>query len=97
MSQPRRCPSLVVAPLSTQQAPHPTSTITLQCANPSVDTAHLLHKERQVEVEWQNGHRSFFDWTWLRVNCPSYVHESGQRTVFPGDVDPEVVPLQVCG
>lgn len=94
-SQPRRWPSFA-APFSTQQlAPHPTSTITMQNANPSVDTAYLLDKERQVEVDWQNGHQSFFDWTWLRVNCPSFLHESGQRTVFPGDVDPEVKPVQV--
>lgn len=67
----------------------------MRTANPAVDTAYLLDNERQVEVEWRNGHQSFYDWTWLRVNCPSFLHESGQRTVFPGDVDPEVKPLQV--
>lgn len=83
------------APFSAQMAPHPTSTITMRNANPSVDTAHLRGMDRQVEVEWRNGHQSLYDWTWLRVNCPSFVHESGQRTVFPGDIDPEVKPLQV--
>eukprot|EP00903_Cladosiphon_okamuranus_P011635 g10944.t1 len=45
---------------------------------------------------WRNGRYNVYDWTWLRVNCPSFVHESGQRTVFPGDVAPEVKPLQVA-
>lgn len=92
--QPQRWPSSTT-PFSTQIAPHPTSTVTVRTANPAVDTAYLLDNERQVEVEWRNGHQSFYDWTWLRVNCPSFLHESGQRTVFPGDVDPEVKPLQV--
>lgn len=74
----------------------PTSAISTLNPETTAASAHMLREEHQVEVLWDDGHYSHHDYTWLRVNCPSFVHESGQRTVFPGDVDPELTPVEVC-
>ncbi|CAN0382998.1 unnamed protein product, partial [Scytosiphon promiscuus] len=73
----------------------PTSAISTLNPDPRVASTLVLEDTRQVEVFWDDGHNSHHDYTWLRVNCPSFVHESGQRTVFPGDVDPELTPVEV--
>lgn len=75
-------------------AGHPTSAVSTRNADPTAVDTNMLEEERQLEVRWED-HTSVYNWTWLRVNCPSYVHESGQRTVFPGDVDPELKPVEV--
>lgn len=48
-----------------------------------------------VRVDWSDGSTSHFNFIWLRVNCPSIFHAIGQRTLFPGDVDPMLRPSQV--
>ncbi|CAM9987094.1 unnamed protein product [Scytosiphon promiscuus] len=73
----------------------PTSAISTLNRDPRVASTLVLQDTRQVEVFWDDGHNSHHDYTWLRVNCPSFVHKSGQRTVFPGDVDPELTPVEV--
>lgn len=63
--------------------------------NAVVSSAFVLEPSRAVLVQWEDGHTSQYDFVWLRVNCPSLLHESGERTVFPGDVDPELRPAEV--
>lgn len=60
-----------------------------------VDATDVLEAERSVLVQWEDGRTSHYDFTWLRVNCPSCLHESGQRTVFPGDVEADLKPTEV--
>lgn len=90
---PKPLPSSV-ASVSTVSAGHPTSAVSTRNADPTAVSTNMLEGERQLEVLWED-HTSYHDWIWLRVNCPSYVHESGHRTVFPGDVDPELKPVEV--
>lgn len=90
----RRPSSVAASSVSTVSAGHPTSAVSTRHADPTAVSTNMLEEERQLEVLWAD-HTSYYDWTWLRVNCPSFVHESGHRTVFPGDVDPELKPVEV--
>lgn len=60
-----------------------------------VDTTSVL--ENTVAVQWHDGHESEYNVTWLRVNCPSSLHKSGQKVVTPRDVDPALRPAEVSG
>lgn len=91
---PWRLPSPGASFVSTVSAGHPTSAVSTRNADPTAVSTNTLEDERQLEVLWED-HTSHYDWTWLRVNCPSFVHERGHRTVFPGDVDPELKPVEV--
>lgn len=62
-----------------------------------VDSTDILEVDRSVLIQWEDGRTSHYDFTWLRVNCPSCLHESGQRTVFPGDVGADLKPTAVRG
>lgn len=92
----RRPSSVAASSVSTVSAGHPTSAVSTRHADPTAVSTNMLEEERQLEVLWAD-HTSYYDWTWLRVNCPSFVHESGHRTVLPGDVDPELKPVEVRG
>lgn len=58
-----------------------------------VDTTSVL--ENTVAVQWHDGHESEYNVTWLRVNCPSSLHKSGQKVVTPRDVDPALRPAEI--
>lgn len=97
-------PSSSPAAFSTlSEAGQPTSAISTRNSKALIDSTNILHSSGNgeqgggagVEVFWDDGHNSYYDQTWLRVNCPSFLHESGQRTVFPGDVDPELKVVEV--
>lgn len=66
-----------------------------QWRNAQLDATQVLEKNRDVLVHWDDGHTSQYDFTWLRLNCPSFLTKSGQRSLFPGDVDPELKPIEV--
>ena len=85
---------MVASPVSTVSAGHPTSAVSTRHTDPTVVSTNTLEEDRQLELHWAD-HTSLFDYTWLRVNCPSYVHEDGHRTVLPGDVNPELKPVEV--
>ena len=63
----------------------------------AVDSTDVLEDDRAVQIQWEDGRTSHYDFTWLRVNCPSCLHESGQRTVFPGDLGADLKPTAVRG
>lgn len=88
-------PAVSFATAATASAGQPTSAISTRNDDPRVSSTQVLPNNRQVEVLWDDGHNSYFDYTWLRVNCPSFLHECGQRTVLPGDVDPGLKPVEV--
>ncbi|CAN0342703.1 unnamed protein product, partial [Ectocarpus sp. 6 AP-2014] len=92
--QQLRPPAVRFGTAATASAGQPTAAISTRNNDPKVSSTQVLANERQVEVLWDDGHNSYFDYTWLRVNCPSFLHESGQRTVFPGDVDPGLKPVE---
>ncbi|CAN0392244.1 unnamed protein product, partial [Ectocarpus sp. 12 AP-2014] len=81
--QQLRPPVVRFGTAATASAGQPTSAISTRNNDPEVTSTQVIANERQVEVLWDDGHNSYFDYTWLRVNCPSFLHESGQRTVFP--------------
>lgn len=70
---------------------------TAAAAAAAVDSIDVLESDRSVQIQWEDGRTSHYDFTWLRVNCPSCLHESGQRTVFPGDVGADLKPTAVRG
>lgn len=51
--------------------------------------------ESTIAVQWHDGLASEYDITWLRLNCPSSVHESGQKLITPRDVDPTLSAVEV--
>jgi len=37
-------------------------------------------------MSWADGTKSKYHHEWLRNQCPSVIHSSGQRTIYPGDL-----------
>jgi len=50
-----------------------------------VDSATIVPKEKGIQVNWLDGRAIIFNGTWLRVNCSSNIHFSGQKIKFSGD------------
>lgn len=51
--------------------------------------------ESTVAVQWHDGLASEYSVMWLRLNCPSSLHESGQKLITPRDVDPTLSAVEV--
>ncbi|CAM9571914.1 unnamed protein product [Choristocarpus tenellus] len=60
-----------------------------------IDATAVMESGRAVQVQWHDGHTSMYNFTWLRVNCPSNRHGSGQRIKSPGDIDGAVIPKEI--
>lgn len=89
-----RCNPGIMASISSFASTDPRRSFSWSRQHAQVETASVVDN-RNVLVQWDDGHSSLYNFTWLRVNCPSFVHESGQITVFAGDVDPELRPREV--
>ncbi len=52
---------------------------------------------RGIEIEWGDGHRSYFHHIWLRDNCPcdDCVVSSGERLMLAASISPDLVPSEV--
>ncbi|CAM9530205.1 unnamed protein product [Choristocarpus tenellus] len=60
-----------------------------------IDATAVIKSWRTVQVQWHDGHTSMYNFIWLRVNCPSNRHDSGQRIKSPGDIDGAVIPKEI--
>lgn len=86
---PRRLSSSATSfsTLSTGQA-----TTAISTRNPNPRATSVVASTTTLDIAWDDGHDSAYHLGWLRVNCPSFVNESGHRTLFPRDVR-NIVPM----